>query len=307
MFELIFLGTGATTPSAGRGLPALLVGAGSERYLVDCGEGTQRQLLQSGAGLRRLDRVLLTHAHLDHILGLAGLIATLGLYDLGGGAFTICGSGETIAHVDRYLSGLWPGRRAPVPLHLQVLTPGPVCAGRGYEVSCFAVRHRGTESLGYRFTTPPRRHLDAGRLAALAVPPGKLRQSLATGEAVVLADGRRIAPEMVEGPAKAGASVAIVGDVEETGSLVEAVRGADALVVEATFLAADAALAAERGHLTAAEAGRFAAAAGVGALYLQHLSGRYDAAAVAAEAGRFFPDVRVMSDFDRISVAAAAA
>src|SRR6266849_2588953 len=103
MFELTFLGTAATTPSSERGLPALLVAAGSERFLVDCGEGTQRQLLRAGSGFRRLGHVLLTHAHLDHVLGLAGLIATLGLFDVRQG-LTISGSGETIAVVDRYLS-----------------------------------------------------------------------------------------------------------------------------------------------------------------------------------------------------------
>ena len=76
MFELTFLGTAATTPSTERGLPSLLVSAGSERFLIDCGEGTQRQLLRSGAGFRRLSNVLLTHVHLDHVLGLK----RLGLY-----------------------------------------------------------------------------------------------------------------------------------------------------------------------------------------------------------------------------------
>src|ERR1700693_1356842 len=82
MFDLTFLGTAASTPSAERGLPALLVNGGGSRFLVDCGEGTQRQMLRAGTGLRRLGHVLLTHAHLDHVLGLAGLIATLGLLDL---------------------------------------------------------------------------------------------------------------------------------------------------------------------------------------------------------------------------------
>src|SRR5215472_3528207 len=65
LFELIFLGTAAAVPSAARGLPALLVGAGSNRFLVDCGEGTQRQLMRAGLGFRGLGHVLLTHAHLD--------------------------------------------------------------------------------------------------------------------------------------------------------------------------------------------------------------------------------------------------
>jgi ribonuclease Z len=304
MFELTFLGTAATTPSAKRGLPALLVGAGSERFLVDCGEGTQRQLHHAGAGFRRLGHVLLTHAHLDHILGLAGLVASLGLFDLKE-ELTLCGSAQTIALVDRYLSGLWPGHQAPVPLRLVALQPGPVLSGRGYTVSCFAVRHRGTESLGYRFATLPRRHMDAARLRALGVPPGPLRARLAQGEAISLPDGRRIEADMVLGEAIPGASLAVVGDTQEVETLVPAVAGADALVIEATFLEADAALAAERGHLTAAQAGRLAGAAGVGALYLQHISGRYDPVAVAAEADRYFPGARVMNDFDTVTVTAA--
>src|SRR3954465_2048615 len=79
MFALTFLGTSASVPSAERNHPALLVEATGKRVLIDCGEGTQRQLLRSGAGFRRLDRILLTHAHLDHVLGIPGLFSTLGL------------------------------------------------------------------------------------------------------------------------------------------------------------------------------------------------------------------------------------
>jgi ribonuclease Z len=63
MFDLTFLGTSASVPSAERNHPSILVEAGSHRILVDCGEGTQRQLLRCGAGFRRLDRLLLTHDH----------------------------------------------------------------------------------------------------------------------------------------------------------------------------------------------------------------------------------------------------
>lgn len=306
MFDVTFLGTAATTPSAERGLPALLVGAGSERFLIDCGEGTQRQLLRAGAGFRRLGHVLLTHAHLDHVLGLAGLLSTLALFDLRD-EVAICGSGETMRFVEQYLGGIWGRGRAPVALRLVTLEPGPVLAGRDYRVRCFPVRHRGSESLGYRFETLPRRHLDPVRLAALAVPSGPLRAALARGESIDLPDGRRVEPEMVQERAAPGASVAIIGDIEETESVTEAVAGASALVIEATFLDADAALAARRGHLTAGQAGRLAAAAGIGALYLTHLSGRYEAAAVAAEAGRYFPNVTAMNDLDHVTLARTAA
>ncbi len=303
MFELTFLGTAATMPSAERGLQALLVAADSDRYLVDCGEGTQRQMLRAGSGFRRLRHVLLTHAHLDHVLGLAGLISTLRLLDLRD-ELTICGSGQTVAFVRRLLASLWGEGRAPVPLRLVPLEPGPVLDRRDYRIACFPVRHSITDSLGYRFDTLPRRHLRAELLAAYGIPAGPLRARLAAGEAIHLPDGRHVTPEMVEGPLQPGASLAIVGDTEEVETLADLVRGVDALVIEATFLERDVVLARERNHLTAAAAGRLAAAAGVGALYLQHISGRYDAAEVAAEAARFFPNVRVMSDFDRVQVTA---
>jgi ribonuclease Z len=305
MFEVTFLGTAASTPSAGRGLPAVLVQASGERFLIDCGEGTQRQMLRAGSGFRRLGHVLLTHAHLDHVLGLGGLVATLGLMDLRT-PLKICGSRETMRFVAQYLGSLWSLPRAPVPLEFIELRPGPVLTAHGFTLSCFPVQHRGTESLGFRFETVPRRHLAAERLAALGVPSGPLRAELAAGRSAVLPDGRRIDPEMVAGPAVAGASLAIVGDAEEVDTLRPHVADADALIIEATFREQDGALAAERGHLTAAEAGRLAAEAKVGALYLTHISGRYEAADIAAEAGRFFANVSVVSDFDRVSVTAAA-
>jgi ribonuclease Z len=303
MFDLTFLCTAASTPSAERGLPAVLVGAGSQRFLVDCGEGTQRQLLRAGSGFRRLGHVLLTHAHLDHVLGLGGLIATLGLMDVRM-PLRLCGSPETMRFVAQYLGSLYPLPRAPVPLEFVELQPGPVLATSEFGVTRFPVRHRGTASLGYRFDTIARRHLDADRLALLGVPPGPLRAELAAGRSVVLPDGHRIDPDMVQGPPAVGASLAIVGDAEEVDTLIGPVGGADVLVIEATFLEADAALAKERGHLIAAESGRLATAAKVGALYLTHISGRYDPADIAAEAGRFFANVTVAGDFDRVSVIA---
>ncbi len=77
MFEITFLGTSASAPSPKRNLPAYMVQHDEYRFLVDCGEGTQRQILQSGIGsFKRLNRILITHGHLDHILGLGGLLST---------------------------------------------------------------------------------------------------------------------------------------------------------------------------------------------------------------------------------------
>src|SRR5512137_1618131 len=81
MIEFVFLGTSASAPSVERGLSAAMIMHEDQRFLVDCGEGTQRQILRSGVGFKRLDKVLLTHGHLDHILGLGGLASTFGRWE----------------------------------------------------------------------------------------------------------------------------------------------------------------------------------------------------------------------------------
>src|SRR5690606_32568470 len=106
MFTITFLGTAATMPSRPRGLPAVLIEHRDRRFLVDCGEGTQRQIVQAGLGFRRLDRVLLTHTHLDHVLGLAGLAATLAL--LGPvEALAIHGGSLTLSTARKLLDLVW--------------------------------------------------------------------------------------------------------------------------------------------------------------------------------------------------------
>jgi len=302
MFDLTFLGTAAAVPSAERGLSAMLVAKGPNRFLIDCGEGTQRQLMRAQLGFRGLCHVLLTHLHLDHVAGLAGLLATRQLYQLEG-AIEILGSRETVAFVQSYLS-VMIGSEREAGYRLRAVSPGPVLSQPGWHIIAFPVAHRSTQSLGYLFEEEARRALLAERLDALGVPPGPERTALAGGNPVVLADGRRIAPEMVRGPSVIGAKLAIVGDVEEVESLVEPVRRAEALVIEATFLERDAALAKSRGHLTAMAAARLASDAQVGELLLTHISGRYKPEEVLAEAAALFPRVRVAADFDRVPVTA---
>jgi ribonuclease Z len=258
--------------------------------------------MRAGVGFRGLAHVLLTHAHLDHLLGLAGLLATFALYRMDG-TLEIVGSDETLAFAGRYLADTIGPERAG-SYRLRVVSPGPVLVRQGWRLDAFAVAHRGTESLGYRFQEEPRHPLISESLDALGVPAGPERALLAEGRTVVLADGRHIAPEMVHGAPVPGAGLAIIGDTEEIAGLVEPVRGADALVIEATFLERDAALARSRGHLTAASAARLARDAEIGELLLTHISGRYRAEEILTEAAPHFANVRVVGDFDRISVSA---
>ncbi|UPT84409.1 ribonuclease Z [Bradyrhizobium barranii subsp. apii] len=300
MFALTFLGTSASVPSVERNHPALLVEAAGKRILVDCGEGTQRQLLRSGAGFRRLGRILLTHGHLDHVLGIPGLFSTLGLRQTSE-VMTVHAGPGTLDIVVRMLAGLWGAGRAPIPVAFAPLSEGQVIDAGDFTIDCFPVRHRDTDSFGFSFQSPARRHLLPERLASLSVPDGPMRGELAAGRPVVIA-GRTIDPEDVLGSPGGGRKLVVVGDTETTDGLSRHVVDADMLVIEATFLDRDAATARDYGHLTATEAASFAAASNVKQLVLVHMSGRYEDEEILAEATRVFPNTRIAADFDHIAI-----
>ena len=274
------------------------------RYLVDCGEGTQRQLLKSGIGLRRLDTVLLTHGHLDHLLGLGGLASTLGLWRATT-ALRVFGGAEPTRLARVLLEEVvWSGTTPNLKLSFSAISGGRFLEHGALTVTAFPVRHRAPDCFGYRFETRPRRSLLQDRVTALGIPNGPERSQLVAGRAVTLSSGRRIEPDEVLGPERRGVSLAILGDAGSTDDLVEHVRGVDLLVSEATFLQSDAEKAADRGHLTARQAAGLAQKAGVGHLCLTHLSDRYDPAAILAEAAETFPATTLARDFLTLSVGA---
>lgn len=235
------------------------------------------------------------------MLGIPGLFSTLRLRqseDL----MTVHEGPDTLDVVVRMLAGLWGEGRAPIPLTLEPLTPGRFFQADEFTIDCLPVRHRDTESYGFVLETPPRRHLRAEHLTSLGVPDGPIRKELVEGRSVTLADGRTVAPEDVLGPLEGGKKLAIIGDTESTDELADHVRGADPLVIEATFLERDAAMARDYGHLTAAQAASLAATSDVKQLVLTHISGRNADEEILAEAVRAFPNSRIAADLDVLTI-----
>ncbi len=302
MFEIVFLGTSASAPSIHRGLSAQVVMHNEYRFLIDCGEGTQRQILHSGIGFKRLDRILITHGHLDHILGLAGLVSTFTRWETAE-SLEIWAGRWALERIRTLLFEIvLKGARPPFDLQFHEIKPGRLFEDKSFSVTAFPVQHRGADSFGFVFAEKPRRPFLAERAEALGVPAGPIRRELVAGRPVTLPDGRSVAPEDVLGPVVAGTRLVHVGDCGETADLLEVARGADALVIEATYLEAEADMAREFGHLTAARAARLARAAGVGRLFLTHISRRHRERDVIDEAQAIFPNTAVARDFDQFKV-----
>lgn len=298
MFEIVFLGTSASAPSIHRGLTAQVVKHDEYRFLIDCGEGTQRQILRSGLGFKRLNRILITHGHLDHILGLAGLLSTFSRWETIDELEIFAGRWALERIRDLIFGVVLRGAHSPLGIHLIEVQPGVLFEEDDFSVSAFPVSHRGPDCFGYLFEEKSRRPFLPEKAEQLEIPPGPWRRKLVDGQSIQLPDGRTVLPDQVLGPARPGTRLVHVGDSGRTTNLREVCQDADLLVIEATYLNEQAEMANDFAHLTARQAAELANEVGVKNLILTHVSRRYRERDVLAEARAVFPQVEVARDFD---------
>jgi ribonuclease Z len=302
LFEFVFLGTSASAPSIHRGLSAHVVIHDEHRFLIDCGEGTQRQIMLSGIGFKRLNRILITHGHLDHILGLAGLLSTFMRWESIDNLEIFAGR-WALERIDDLLNGVvLRGARPPITIRYIEVKAGQIIEEDDFTVSAFPVYHRGQDSFGYLFEEKAHRPFLPDLAEALGIPAGPWRRDLVNGISVTLPDGRRIEPHQVLGEARPGTRLVHVGDVGRTQELIDVCQGTDALVIEATYLQEEVEMAREFAHMTANQAAQLAVDAGVKNLILTHISRRYRERDVLAEARSVFPQAIIARDFDAFQI-----
>jgi ribonuclease Z len=294
MLSVTFLGTGAATPTIDRNVAGLAVQREGETLLFDCGEGNQRQMMRYGVGFT-FREIFFSHYHADHMLGVTGLLRTMGLQDRSApvtlfgpkGAQRVLGAAISL--------GI---ERNKFPIEIVEIKPGDRLARDDYEIVIFETEHRA-DTVGYALVEHTRLgRFNPDRARELGIPEGPLWGQLHKGQTVTLPDGRMVGPAELVGTPRAGRRLVYSGDTRPHLSVIEASRGADLLVHEATFGGDEMERAQETGHSTAAEAARVALEAGVRRLVLTHISSRYsrEAAELLAEAKAVFPETVIARD-----------
>ena len=294
--SVAFLGTGGSVPTARRATACLLVMRGGDRIMFDCGEGSQRQLHRS-LGLVQLDEIYFSHLHLDHYLGLPGLLKT---YDLQSREVPLTIHGPPgLAELYAVLRRLIGKTRYEV--RVNELAPGEAVPHDGYEVRPFPVEHR-MAAFGYALVESERPgRFDKDAAVRLGVPEGPGFSALQRGEEVKGSDGV-VRPEDVMGETRGGRTVVITGDTAPCLATAEAAQGAALLIHDGSFAEEEAQRAAETGHSTAGQAAALAREAQVKLLALIHVSSRYNVGQVLEEARAVFEPTVAPRDFDLVEV-----
>ena len=295
--DVVFLGTAGSAPSARRALPATLIRRGGDKLLFDCGEGTQRQLLRS-TGLIDLEEVFLTHFHVDHFLGLPGMIKSFSLRGREA-PLTIYGP----PGLKQLFTVLKPvvGKNT-YPIHMVELARNEELERDGYEIASFEVRHR-SPAYGYALIEHDRPgRFDDARARELGVTPGPDFGRLQRGEMVTTDAGDSVAPDQVVGQTRRGRKVVLTGDTAPCDMTRAVAHHADLLVHEATFASDERDRAYETGHSTARQAAEVAEEAEVEMLALTHVSLRYGGGELRDEARAVFRNTVVPRDFDRVEI-----
>jgi len=313
--QVTFLGTSSGVPTRARNVSAvaLRLPQRSELWLFDCGEGTQHQFLRSDLRVSQLRRIFVTHMHGDHVFGLPGLLASLGLAGTCSG-IDLYGPDPLRDYLEGVLRTSSTRIGYPLRSHRvkEAARSGSLLLDDGdISVRCTPLTHR-VPAYAYRVDQKPRPgRFDVEKARALGIPPGPIYAELKAGRSVSLDDGRIINGASLCGPERPGCSLVYCTDTVFSQAAVELAAGADLLIHESTFAHAEAEMAVARQHSTSTMAAQTALAAGVKQLMLTHLSPRYMPGNpvtpddLLAEARAIFPATELARDFLSVELSAA--
>lgn len=148
--KVTIIGSGVAIPNLRRRSPGLVIEAGEEKLLFDCGPDILRGLLAAGYQYQEIDRILITHFHPDHTLGLAHFLFAA-RYDLKPRKKDILIAGPAgLSNLLKGLFAIYPGwLEGDNPRVLVHEITGNEWSGMGWKLRTGPVRHN-PESIAYR-------------------------------------------------------------------------------------------------------------------------------------------------------------
>jgi len=294
--KITFLGTGNHIPTAEHNHTSILAALGSQNILIDCGEGTQRQLRIAQISPTKIDKILITHWHGDHILGLPGLFQTLYMMDYKK-TLKIYGPKGT-----GYFISLLQKLVGHINIKLEVHeVSGKFIEEKDFYIEAKSMSH-GTPANAYSIVLKDKRRLDKNKLRKLKLPNIPIIRNLQMGKDIVI-NSKKIKASSVSFIEK-GKKATFVLDTGMNQNAIALAKNSDLLVIESAFSSQDAAKAKEYLHLTATDAATIAKKAKVKKLILTHISQRYEhnPGIIEKEAKKIFKNTTLAKDFDSITI-----
>lgn len=295
--QITFLGTSCMVPTKERNHSAFFLSYKSEGILFDCGEGTQRQLKIAGIKPPKVTKILLSHWHGDHVLGLPGLLQTLGSSEYTK-TLEIYGPKGTKQH----MKAMFDAFIFDKPFEIKVKE---VSSGKFFENNDFVLEARqldhGIETIGFSFLEKNRRRINVSAVKKLGVPEGPLLGKLQDGETITF-KGKKITPEKTTVDV-AGKKIVYIADTLPCESCYKLAENADLLICEAAYTSKLEDKSREYKHMTAKEAALVASRSGVKELVLTHFSARYkNTHELQEDAQQVFQNVTCAEDFMKIKI-----
>jgi len=293
--KITFLGTGSMIPTVKRSHTAILLTYKNENILIDCGEGTQRQFRMAQISPNKLTKLLITHWHGDHILGLPGLFQTLAMNDYNK-ELEIYGPRKTEYFID-LLKHLV---KINLNLKIKELSSQTLDFGE-FQIHAAEMSH-GAPTLAFSFEIKEKLRLDKSKLKKLKLPHGAHMKQLAQGKDIVH-EGKKIKVSQVAYK-EAGRKVTFILDTAPNSNALALAKDSDILICESSFTQEEREMAKERLHLTAKDAAELAKKAKVKQLILTHISQRYEhnTQPVLDEAKKIFKNVKIVKDLDVVEI-----